>query len=62
MNKVKENGLIVIEDVHTSYFTEFGNPSSYSFVNYSKKIIDLINSRYSGLNKRKLIKIKFQVC
>ena len=36
VNKVKENGLIVIEDVHTSYFTEFGNPSSYFFVNYSK--------------------------
>ena len=58
VNKVKENGLIVIEDVHTSYFTEFGNPSSYSFVNYSKKIIDLINSRYSGLNKRKTYKNK----
>ena len=46
-----QNGLIVIEDIHTSYFTEFGNPSKISFVNYTKKIIDLINSRYSSLNK-----------
>ena len=51
IKNINENGLIAIEDVHTSYFTEFGNPSKFSFVNYSKKIIDLINFRYSGLNK-----------
>ncbi len=51
IKNVKENGIIAVEDVHTSYFTEFGNPSKNSFVNYSKKIIDLINYRYSGLNK-----------
>ena len=43
VTNIRKNGLIVIEDVHTSYFTEFGNPSKNSFVNYSKKIIDLIN-------------------
>lgn len=51
IKNVKENGLIAIEDVHTSYLTEFGNPSKNSFINFSKKIIDVINSRYSGLNK-----------
>ncbi len=51
INNIKQNGLIAIEDVHTSYFTEFGNPSKNSFVNYSKKIVDLINSRYFSLNK-----------
>ncbi len=51
INKIKENGIIAIEDVHTSYLTEFGNPSSSSFINFSKKIVDLINSRFSGLNK-----------
>ena len=49
INYIKQNGLIAIEDVHTSYLAEFGNPSKNSFINYSKKIIDLINSRYSGL-------------
>lgn len=53
IKKIKDNGLIVIEDVHASYLTEFGNPSKNSFVNYSKKIIDLLNYRYSGLNKLK---------
>ena len=51
INKIKENGIIAIEDVHTSYLTEFGNPSGSSFINFSKKIVDLINSRFSGLNK-----------
>lgn len=51
IKNIKENGIICIEDIHTSYFTEFGNPSKNSFVNYSKKIIDLINFRYSGLSK-----------
>lgn len=58
INNIKENGIIAIEDVHTSYLTEFGNPSSSSFINYSKKIIDLINYRYSGLNKLKYRKNK----
>ncbi len=53
VNNIKENGIIAIEDVHTSYLTEFGNPSNSSFINYSKKIIDLINYRYSGLNRFK---------
>ena len=53
IKNIKDDGLIVVEDVHTSYLTEFGNPSKNSFVNYSKKIIDLLNYRYSGLNKLK---------
>ena len=58
INNIKENGLIVIEDVHTSYFPEFGNPSKNSFINYSKKIIDLINTRYSGFKNYKIKKNK----
>ena len=54
INNINPNGLIAIEDVHTSYFVEFGNPSKNSFINYSKKIIDLINSRYSGLKNNRL--------
>ena len=42
---VKNNGLIVVEDTHTSYFKKFGYPTKYTFVNWSKKIIDNINGR-----------------
>jgi|TARA_B110000438_G_scaffold298908_1_gene348016 hypothetical protein len=43
---INNGGLIVTEDVHTSYFKKFGNPSKYSFINYSKYLIDVINSRF----------------
>ena len=41
---IKNGGKMVVEDTHTSYQFRFGNPSKYSFINYSKKIIDDINS------------------
>ncbi|MFL2889662.1 MAG: class I SAM-dependent methyltransferase [Pelagibacteraceae bacterium] len=64
INNIKENGLIVIEDTHTSYLKKFGNPSKYSFINYSKYLIDVINSRYPDINiennfKKKIYSIHF---
>jgi len=49
VENINDGGLLICEDVHTSYFTEFGNPSRFSFVNYSKNIVDSINSRANGL-------------
>ena len=49
---IKDNGTLVVEDVHTSFIkNKWYNPSKYSYVNYSKKLIDDINSRYPGLEK-----------
>lgn len=48
---VRDDGLVVIEDVHTSYFMRFGNPGYYSFINFSKRLIDIINSRFMFLRK-----------
>lgn len=42
---IKDGGIYVTEDVHTSYWIEFGNPSKSSYINYVKKIVDVINSR-----------------
>lgn len=50
---MKERGLIVIEDVHTSYFKRFGNPSPLSFISFSKKIIDQINSRFKFVKSKR---------
>ncbi len=49
---IKDGGVLVVEDVHSSYMPSFGNPSKYSFINFSKKIIDSINSRYYSLEKK----------
>ena len=40
INNVNDNGLIVIEDTSASYSKKHFNPSKYSFINYSKFLID----------------------
>ena len=45
-NNVKERGLIIFEDTHSSYLKNFG-PSKYSFIKYTHRIIDKINLRNS---------------
>lgn len=50
---IKDNGLIVVEDTHTSYMREFGGPSSYSFVEYAKNIVDGINFRFGKFSKKR---------
>jgi hypothetical protein len=50
---VNNDGLIVVEDSHASYMNQFGNPSKYSFINFSKHMIDRINYRFPNLNLKK---------
>lgn len=52
LKNVSDDGLIVIEDTHTSYMKEFGAPTRYSFIEYAKKSVDTINSRFSQLETR----------
>lgn len=47
---IKDGGLLMVEDVHTSYFKDFGNPSKFSFINYAKLFIDGVNARFPGVN------------
>ena len=44
--------MIVVEDTHTSYFKKFGYPSKHTFINWSKKLIDNINSRSEDVTVR----------
>ena len=52
-NFIKPNGLIVVEDTHTSYMRKkgFKNPSKYSFVNFCKLIIESIHRRNPMVDK-----------
>ena len=44
--------MLVVEDVHTSFIKKkWYNPSKHSYINYCKKLIEDINSRYPGLKK-----------
>ena len=47
INNTNDGGVLVVEDTHTSYLKSFGNPSKYSFINYSKFLIDAVNSRFT---------------
>lgn len=46
---VRDGGVLIVEDVHTSYFREFGNPWSRSFAGFAAKIVDGVNSRAFAL-------------
>lgn len=48
---IKDGGLLVVEDTHTSYMRGFG-PRRYSFMAYVKRRLDKINRRYGRLAKR----------
>lgn len=51
---VSPQGLIVIEDTHTSYQKEFGNPGRFSFINVSKRLIDNLNLHFNNPNLRRV--------
>ncbi|OOZ44788.1 class I SAM-dependent methyltransferase [Solemya velum gill symbiont] len=50
---INDSGLVVIEDTHTSYLKEFGALSHFSFIEYSKNIIDGINYRFGRFYENK---------
>ena len=54
INHIKDGGLLVVEDTYSSYSKKFFNPSKYSFINYSKFLIDDLNGRVSDKYKTKL--------
>lgn len=49
---IRDGGLLVVEDTHTSYLPGYGGPSPMSFISYAKQIADGINHRFSGLRDK----------
>ena len=54
LDNINNGGIIIVEDVICSYQKKFDNPSKYSFINYSKFLIDDLNGRYVD-NKKGLL-------
>lgn len=50
IESVKDGGMMIVEDTHTSYMRGFGQ-KKYSFINFSKLLIDRINHRCSKLDQ-----------
>ena len=53
VKNINDGGLHVVEDVHSSYQKHYGNPYKYSFINFSKKTIDDINSTFPNIKNFK---------
>ncbi len=52
-DSIRDGGLIVVEDTHSSYQKNFYGPSKLSFIEYAKNIVDGINFRHATLNVKK---------
>ena len=50
LENIKDGGVLVVEDTHTSYMPGFGD-TKISFINYVKVWIDIINSRFGAFTK-----------
>lgn len=48
---IRDGGLIVVEDTHTSFMYEFGNPSKYSFMNFASLKAQNLTKRHKTVNK-----------
>jgi hypothetical protein len=46
---INDHGMLVVEDTHTSYMKNFG-ARRYSFIQYSKNMIDKCNMRFSAFS------------
>jgi hypothetical protein len=42
---IRDGGVLIVEDTQTSYYDWMGNPSRYSFIEYTKFLADVINAR-----------------
>lgn len=49
---LKDGGMLLVEDTHTSYMNGFGD-FSFSFIEYVKEHIDKVNMRFGKLDKEK---------
>ena len=54
-NYLKEGGLFIVEDLHCSYWKDWGGGIFYplSSINFFKKLIDIINYEHWGVKKKK---------
>jgi hypothetical protein len=53
LEHVNDNGVIIVEDTHTSYMRDYGYPSRYSFTEWTKAVLDGVNSRSATLSQPK---------
>lgn len=53
LRHLRDRGVLLVEDVHTSYLREYLNPSRSSFINFAKHLVDCVNSRSPVLGTKR---------
>jgi hypothetical protein len=49
LENIRDGGKLIVEDTHTSYMERFG-PRKYSFIKYTKMLIDAVNQRFESFD------------
>ena len=49
---IRDGGQLIIEDTHTSYLPGFNTPPQHTFIEFIKRSIDTINSRFPDIPER----------
>ena len=52
INNIKNDGLLIIEDTHTSYIKKYNTSKKYTFINFTKTIIDKLYKDDRSLNNK----------
>lgn len=58
---IRDGGLMVVEDAHTSYMPKFGGSSSTSFMSFARNIVDGINYRSGEIDAPRFEETIFSV-
>ncbi len=53
VKNINDDGFIIVEDIHSSYMEQFGNPQKFSFINFSKRNIDDLNFKFPNFSNLK---------
>jgi len=64
LDHIKDGGMIMVEDTHTSYMKSYGSPTRYSFMNYTKAVADKIQVRaypFKGARPNRFSKAVYSV-
>lgn len=62
IDHINEDGLIVVEDTHTSYMKNFGSKKGKTFIDWVFEIVNGINYRYGDFNQayeKKIYSVQF---
>lgn len=50
LEHINDGGMLIVEDVHTSYMPGFNSKPEHSFVSFGKHIVDAVNGRFPGID------------